>query len=135
MPTAPGAEIRDILRICGKAGIPARAIPGIYELLDGSVSVKQVRDVRIEGIFLCAHATGADGYITALWTCCLFCFREAILRVPSRHRRGCGSIGSRGLCRPRSPCAARPAWPGLVSFKFYPSGARRERREQEEWVR
>ena len=41
MPTAPGAEIRYILRICGEAGVQARTIPGIYELLDGSVSVKQ----------------------------------------------------------------------------------------------
>ena len=41
MPTAPGAEIRDIVRICGEAGVQARIIPGIYELLDGSVSVKQ----------------------------------------------------------------------------------------------
>ena len=48
MPTAPGAEIRDILRICGEAGVQARTIPGIYELLDGIVSVKQVRDVRVE---------------------------------------------------------------------------------------
>ncbi len=50
MPTAPGAEIRDIVRICGEAGVQARIIPGIYELLDGSVSVKQVRDVRIEDL-------------------------------------------------------------------------------------
>jgi FlaA1/EpsC-like NDP-sugar epimerase len=50
MPTAPGAAIRDIVRICGEAGVQARTIPGIYELLDGSVSVKQVRDVRIEDL-------------------------------------------------------------------------------------
>lgn len=50
MPTAPGAAIRDIVRICGEAGVQARIIPGIYELLDGSVSVKQVRDVRIEDL-------------------------------------------------------------------------------------
>jgi FlaA1/EpsC-like NDP-sugar epimerase len=50
MPTAQGREIRDIVRICGEAGVQARTIPGIYELLDGSVSVKQVRDVRIEDL-------------------------------------------------------------------------------------
>ncbi|PKO20981.1 MAG: hypothetical protein CVU38_17145 [Chloroflexi bacterium HGW-Chloroflexi-1] len=50
MPTARGVEIRDIVRICGEAGVQARIIPGIYELLDGSVSVKQVRDVRIEDL-------------------------------------------------------------------------------------
>ena len=50
MPTAPGTEIRDILRICGEAGVQARTIPGIYELLGGTVSVKQLRDVRIEDL-------------------------------------------------------------------------------------
>ena len=50
MPTAPGAEIRDIMRICGEAGVQARIIPGIYELLDGSVSVNQLREVRIEDL-------------------------------------------------------------------------------------
>ncbi len=50
MPTARGVEIRDIVRICGEAGVQARIIPGIYDLLDGSISVKQVRDVRIEDL-------------------------------------------------------------------------------------
>ncbi len=50
MPTARGVEIRDIVRICGEAGVEARTIPGIYELLGGTVSVKQVRDVRIEDL-------------------------------------------------------------------------------------
>jgi FlaA1/EpsC-like NDP-sugar epimerase len=50
MPTAPGAAIRDIVRICKEAGVSARTIPGIYELLDGSVSVKQVRDVDIQDL-------------------------------------------------------------------------------------
>ncbi|MCX6032930.1 MAG: nucleoside-diphosphate sugar epimerase/dehydratase [Chloroflexi bacterium] len=50
MPTARGAEIRDIVRICGEAGVQARIIPGIYELLDGSVSINQLRDVRIEDL-------------------------------------------------------------------------------------
>ena len=68
----PQSAIRNpqsqIVRICDEAGVPARTlaylaspgthtrrcsagvIPGIYELLDGSVSVKQVRDVRIEDL-------------------------------------------------------------------------------------
>lgn len=50
MPTAPGREIRGIVRICGEAGVQARIIPGMYELLDGSVSINQVRDVRIEDL-------------------------------------------------------------------------------------
>ena len=50
MPTAPGAEIRDIMRICGEAGVQARTIPGIYELFGGTVSVNQLREVRIEDL-------------------------------------------------------------------------------------
>ena len=50
MPTASGAAIRDIMRICGETGVEARTIPGIYELLDGSVSVNQLREVRIEDL-------------------------------------------------------------------------------------
>ena len=50
MPAAPGAEIREIVRICDEAGVEARIIPGIYGLLDGSVSVNQLREVQIEDL-------------------------------------------------------------------------------------
>lgn len=50
MPTAPGKEIRQILDICETAGVETKIIPGIYELLDGTVSVNQLRDVDIEDL-------------------------------------------------------------------------------------
>lgn len=50
MPTAPGREIRDIVRICEESGISPRTIPGIYELLDGTVSLNQVRNLKIEDL-------------------------------------------------------------------------------------
>ncbi|HSH78806.1 MAG TPA: polysaccharide biosynthesis protein, partial [Herpetosiphonaceae bacterium] len=50
MPTAPGQVIRDIVSICEQAGVPARTMPGIYELLDGKVSVNQLRNVEIEDL-------------------------------------------------------------------------------------
>jgi FlaA1/EpsC-like NDP-sugar epimerase len=50
MPSAPGKEIREIVTICEKARLQAKIIPGIFELLDGAVSVKQLRDVRIEDL-------------------------------------------------------------------------------------
>jgi len=50
MPTVPGVEIRDIVRICDEAGVRTRIIPGMYELLGGTVSVSQLRDVRIEDL-------------------------------------------------------------------------------------
>ena len=50
MPTAPGSAIRDILAICSKASIPARTIPGLYDILSGQVSVSQLRNVDIEDL-------------------------------------------------------------------------------------
>jgi FlaA1/EpsC-like NDP-sugar epimerase len=50
MPTAPGAAIREILDICSRVGIPARTIPGLYDILSGQVSVSQLRNVDIEDL-------------------------------------------------------------------------------------
>ena len=50
MPTAPGNTIRQIVRLCDQAGIPSRSVPGIYELLDGRVSISRLREVRIEDL-------------------------------------------------------------------------------------
>jgi FlaA1/EpsC-like NDP-sugar epimerase len=50
MPTATGAIIREIVRICDQANVRARIMPGLGELLDGRVTLKQIRDVRIEDL-------------------------------------------------------------------------------------
>jgi FlaA1/EpsC-like NDP-sugar epimerase len=50
MPTAPGKIIREIVRACEQAKIKALIMPGIYELLDGRVSVNQLREVDIEDL-------------------------------------------------------------------------------------
>ena len=50
MPTAPGKAIRDVLAICEQAGIPAKTMPGMYELLGGQVSISQLRNVEIEDL-------------------------------------------------------------------------------------
>ena len=50
MPTAPGKTIRTIVDICEQAGVRTKIIPGMYELLDGKVSVNQLRDVEIEDL-------------------------------------------------------------------------------------
>jgi FlaA1/EpsC-like NDP-sugar epimerase len=50
MPTAPGSAIREILAVCGQAGVPARTIPGLYDILSGQVSVSLIRDVDIEDL-------------------------------------------------------------------------------------
>jgi FlaA1/EpsC-like NDP-sugar epimerase len=50
IPTAPGREVRDIVTICEKAGVAAKIMPGLYEMLDGTVSVNQLRNVQIEDL-------------------------------------------------------------------------------------
>jgi FlaA1/EpsC-like NDP-sugar epimerase len=50
MPTAPGRAIRDVVTICQQAGVACKTMPGISELISGRVSVRQVRDVRIEDL-------------------------------------------------------------------------------------
>ncbi|MCG8349309.1 MAG: polysaccharide biosynthesis protein [Chloroflexales bacterium] len=50
MPTAPGKVIREIVEVCELVGVRVKIIPGIYELLDGKVSVNQLRDVQIEDL-------------------------------------------------------------------------------------
>jgi len=50
MPTAPGKTIRELVAICEQAHVQTRIMPGIYELLDGRVSINQLRDVEIEDL-------------------------------------------------------------------------------------
>jgi len=50
MPTAPGKTIRRFVELCEEAGIEAKTIPGIYELLSGRVSINQIRNVEIEDL-------------------------------------------------------------------------------------
>jgi FlaA1/EpsC-like NDP-sugar epimerase len=50
MPTANGTTIREIVRICDQAGVKARIVPGLGELLDGRASISHLRDVRIEDL-------------------------------------------------------------------------------------
>ena len=50
IPTAPGRAIREVVALCQEAGVAYKTIPGMYELISGQVSVKQVREVRIEDL-------------------------------------------------------------------------------------
>jgi FlaA1/EpsC-like NDP-sugar epimerase/lipopolysaccharide/colanic/teichoic acid biosynthesis glycosyltransferase len=50
MPKAPGKTIREIVHLCEQAGLQAKTVPGMYELLGGTVSIKQLRDIKIEDL-------------------------------------------------------------------------------------
>jgi FlaA1/EpsC-like NDP-sugar epimerase len=50
MPAAPGKKIRTIVDMCDRLEVPAKTMPGIYELLDDKVRVSQLRPVQIEDL-------------------------------------------------------------------------------------
>jgi len=50
IPTATGKVLREINAICSQTGIRTRTIPGIYEILNGSVSISKIRDIAIEDL-------------------------------------------------------------------------------------
>ena len=50
IPAATGLERKDILNICSNTGCKVRVIPGLYQLVDGTVSLKKTRDVQIEDL-------------------------------------------------------------------------------------
>ncbi|MGD1046303.1 MAG: nucleoside-diphosphate sugar epimerase/dehydratase [Bacteroidota bacterium] len=49
MPTAPGKVIQEVVQWCKEANIVSKTIPGVYEILAGSV-VAQIREVQIEDL-------------------------------------------------------------------------------------
>ncbi len=50
MPTAPGREVRKIVRICAEVDVEAKIVPGIYEILDNKINISQVRNIQIEDL-------------------------------------------------------------------------------------
>lgn len=48
--TVPSEKIREIVNACNAIPVPVRIIPGIYEILGEHVTVKHIRDVRIEDL-------------------------------------------------------------------------------------
>ena len=50
MPSAPGSETKKILEICRETDCELRILPGIYQLLNGDVSVSKLRKVEIEDL-------------------------------------------------------------------------------------
>lgn len=50
MPSAKGSETKKILEICRETDCELRILPGIYQLLNGDVSVSKLRRVEIEDL-------------------------------------------------------------------------------------
>jgi FlaA1/EpsC-like NDP-sugar epimerase len=66
MPRASGAVVRAVVKDCQAAGIKCRTIPGVFELLDGHVSISRLREVEITDLLRRSeiHMTaGAEEYV------------------------------------------------------------------------
>ena len=50
MPSAPARETKKILEICKETDCRLKILPGIYQLLNGEVSVEKLREVQIEDL-------------------------------------------------------------------------------------
>jgi FlaA1/EpsC-like NDP-sugar epimerase len=50
MPSAPAAEIRKIVEVCRSAEVETRILPGLFELINGHVSINQLREVSLEDL-------------------------------------------------------------------------------------
>lgn len=67
MPTSSGAVLRTIAERCREFSLPSRTIPGVFELLDGQVSVSRLRQIEISDLLRRAPITGtvdASAYVT-----------------------------------------------------------------------
>ncbi|MBR2122913.1 MAG: polysaccharide biosynthesis protein [Lachnospiraceae bacterium] len=49
-PSIPAAERKKILQICQETGCKLRTLPGMYQLINGEVSVSTLRDVEVEDL-------------------------------------------------------------------------------------
>lgn len=50
IPSAPASEVKKILEICRETNCQLKILPGIYQLLNGDVSVSKLREVQIEDL-------------------------------------------------------------------------------------
>jgi len=67
MPTASGAVVRSVAERCQALGLRCRTMPGVFELLDGHVSVSRLRQIDISDLLRRAPISGdvdTSSYVT-----------------------------------------------------------------------
>ena len=61
MPRATGPVLRAIAERCRLLGVTSRIVPGMFELIDGKLSVSRLRNVEIVDLLQRPHLVGAAG--------------------------------------------------------------------------
>lgn len=107
MPSAGSQNVRDILNICKETGCKMRIMPGIYQLINGEISVSKLREVEIEDLLgrdpIKINLNEIMGYV-----------KDKVVLVTG----GGGSIGSE-LCRQIAQFAPKQ----LIIFDIYENNA------------
>ncbi len=50
IPSASGASIREVVALCEEADVPAKIVPGVWEIILGEVTISQIREVLPEDL-------------------------------------------------------------------------------------
>ena len=50
MPSATAKQRKEIIEICRETGCSIKTLPGIYQLINGEVSISKLRNVEIEDL-------------------------------------------------------------------------------------
>lgn len=107
MPSASRKDIRDILEICKDTGCMLKTLPGMYQMINGDVSVSKLRQVDVEDLLgrepIQVDMEGIMGYV-----------QDQVVLVTG----GGGSIGSE-LCRQIASHQPRQ----LIIFDIYENNA------------
>ena len=107
IPSAPRNDVRDIVEIASRTGCELKIIPFLQDLIDGTVSVKDIKDVEIEDLL------GRDEIVLDTGAIAGYLRGETVLVTG-----GGGSIGSE-LCR--QIARFQPA--RLIVFDIYENNA------------
>lgn len=107
MPSAPATDKREIVNICKETGCELKILPGMYQFVNGSISIKSMERVSVE------YLLGRDPITVDLSEICGYLAGKTVLVTG-----GGGSIGSE-LCRQ----VARSNPKHLIIFDIYENNA------------
>lgn len=107
LPGAAARQRKAIINICSETDCKVQTVPGIFQLVDGEVSVQKLRDVQIEDLLGRDQVTGSRDEVNRF-------VRGKVIMVTG----GGGSIGSE-LCRQIAECQPKQ----LIIVDIYENNA------------